>query len=102
MTNEEMMVPLEWNLITADHVRQACDAVARRYSTDLNTGLIVHCSNRSLPAKAVLREAYRLAKGLPAEAEVRFTSGEASLNRLRKLGFSAERLTPPGTPGHQS
>jgi hypothetical protein len=84
---------IEWNVVTAQHVREACDAVAARESSrDRDTGLVVFVGDRHLPAKEILREAYRRAKGLQPDAEVHFASGEATLNVLRKLGFRAERL----------
>jgi hypothetical protein len=49
--------------------------------------------DRCLPVKEVLRLAYRLAKGLSPDVEVKFASGEASLNLLRRLGFRVERLS---------
>ena len=83
---------IEWSAITTNHVQQACESVAARRS-DRNTGLVVYSGERRLPAKEVLREAYRLAKGLAPNAPVNFASGEATLNVLRKLGLRAERLS---------
>jgi hypothetical protein len=86
-------MPLEWSAVTATHVQQACDLVAVRQGvSDRNAGLVVFADGRRLPAKAILREAYRLAKGMPPDAVVTFASGEATLNVLRKLGFRAERV----------
>lgn len=86
---------IEWNVITATHVRQACESVAARArARDRDKGLVVISGDRRLPAKEILREAYRLAKGLPPDAEINFASGEATLNVLRRLGFRAERLSP--------
>jgi hypothetical protein len=36
--------------------------------------------------------AYCLANNIPSETKLKFSSGEASLQRLRSLGFQAERL----------
>lgn len=84
---------IEWNTVTATHVRHACDFVIARDGTrDRDTGLVVFAGERRLPAKEILREAYRMANGLSPETEVKFSSGEATLNVLRKLGFRAERL----------
>jgi hypothetical protein len=86
---------IEWSSVTATHVRQACDSVvARDLTRDRDTGLVIFAGERRLPAKEILREAYRLAKGLAPDAQVNFASGEATLNVLRKLGFRAERLGP--------
>jgi hypothetical protein len=96
-------MPIEWSAITAAHVQQACESVtARQQTPDRNTGLVVYCGERRLPAKEILREAYRLAKGLAPEAEINFASGEATLNVLRKLGFRAERLSSRTTSAPQS
>lgn len=84
---------IEWNVVTAQHVREACDALAARgHTRDRDTGLVGYAGDRRLPAKEVLREAYRRAKGLEPDADVHFASGEATLNVLRKLRFRAERL----------
>lgn len=85
---------IEWRVITATHVEQACESVAARSRhTDRDKGLVVFAGGRRLPAKEIVREAYRLAKGLSPDAEIRFASGEATLNVLRRLGFRAERLS---------
>lgn len=87
---------IEWSAITAGHVQQAFESIAARHpNADRSTGLVVYSGERRLPAKEILREAYRLAKGLAPEAEINFASGEATLNVLRKLGFRAERLSSP-------
>lgn len=96
-------MPIEWSAITASHVQRACESVAAcRQSSDRTIGLVVYAGDRPLPAKEVLREAYRLAKGLAPDAEVNFASGEATLNVLRKLGFRAERLSSRGPRAAQS
>lgn len=94
-------MPIEWSVITTNHVKQACESVAAR-STDRDSGLVVYSGERRLPAKEILREAYRLAKGLDPEAEVNFASGEATLNILRKLGLRAERLSSRRVPNPKS
>lgn len=87
-------MPIEWNVITPAHVTQACESVAaRRRGADRDTGLVVFAGEMRLPAKEIVREAYRLAKNLPPDAEINFASGEATLTMLRKLGFRAERLS---------
>ena len=55
-------------------------------------GLIVTYKNKQLPAKIILRRAYCLANNIPSETKLKFSSGEASLQILRSLGFRAERL----------
>ena len=55
-------------------------------------GLIVTYKDKQLPVKVILRMAYRLANNIPSETKLKFSSGEASLQFLRSLGFRAERL----------
>lgn len=87
---------IDWNLVAEEHVQRACEVVANRAQRRTEaTGLVVLWGERRLPAKEVLREAYRLAKGLPAEASISFSSGEGTLNVLRRLGCRAERLSRP-------
>lgn len=94
---------IEWSAINASHIQQACESVAaRRHGADRSTGLVVYVGERRLPAKEILREAYRLAKGLSPDVEINFASGEATLNVLRKLGVRAERLSSPRRGAPQS
>jgi hypothetical protein len=83
---------LDWKSVTAEHVRQASQTIMARGRQKPLKGLVVYIGDVGLSAKDTLREAYRLAKGMPSNAEVRFASGEATLNMLRRLGFRAERL----------
>jgi hypothetical protein len=92
-TRTEVVMAIDWSVITDADVRRACDLVASRRTRDKESGLVVFAVGCRLPAKEVLREAYRLAKGLPDDAEVKFASGEVTLNVLRRLGFPAKRLT---------
>ena len=85
---------IEWRAVTSVHVQKACEAVAARNLTaDHNTGLVVFAGERRLPAKEVLREAYRMAMGLAPDAKIKSASGESTLNVIRKLGFRAERMS---------
>lgn len=94
---------IEWSAITASHIQQACESVAARHrNADRSTGLVVYSGERRLPAKEILREAYRLAKDIAPDVEINFASGEATLNVLRKLGFRAERLSSPRRGAPQS
>jgi hypothetical protein len=83
---------LNWKSVTADHVRQALRAVSAKRSTDRTEGIVILDQGRRLPAKEVLRIAYQLANGLPNAEKVKFSSGDGTINVLRRLGFSAERL----------
>jgi hypothetical protein len=83
---------LDWSVVEADHVRNACSQVAASGSRQRVKGIVVWCNDQALSAKEVLRVAYRLANNLSQDAEVKFASGEATLNLLKRLGFQAERL----------
>ena len=84
---------LNWNTVKAEHVKQACDLVATGQRAPRSTakGLFVSHNGRDLPAKHVLRLAYLLANNLSLDNELRFASGEGTLNRLRALGFTVTR-----------
>lgn len=84
---------LNWKSITADHVTQACEALLESVNPGAKLrGLIVTYKGKQLPAKAILRMAYSFANGIPLDAKLKFSSGEASIQLLRSFGFRAERL----------
>ena len=85
---------MNWKSVSAEHVRAAIAEVAAARTHDRATGLLLLDGDRALPAKEVLRTAYRLANKLPAESAVKFSSGDGTLNILRQLGFAAERRGP--------
>ena len=87
-------VALNWKSVTADHVREALRHVLASRTTNRASGLIVIEGGRAVSAKEVLRVAYRIANQLPADAEIRFSSGDGTLNVLRNLGFTASRIAP--------
>jgi hypothetical protein len=87
-------VALNWKSVSAEHVRAAIAEVAAARTHDRATGLVLLDGDRALPAKEVLRTAYRLANKLPADSAVKFSSGDGTLNILRQLGFAAERRGP--------
>jgi hypothetical protein len=66
------------------------------------TGIVVWHKELPLPAKEVLRIAYRIANGLPENAALRFSSGDATLRLLSHLGFNVERLGSPRTRGKRA
>lgn len=82
---------LKWSSVSAQHVERACAEVASR-AKDKSSGIVVWSGSRALPAKEVLRVAYRLANNLPDTVELRFSSGDGSIGALQRLGFRAERL----------
>jgi hypothetical protein len=86
-------VALDWSTVRATHVQRACEAIrAGSKFRDRAHGLVVYYESSCLPAKEVLRQAYRLANSMNPDAVLVFSSGDATLNTLRKLGFRAERL----------
>jgi hypothetical protein len=86
---------LNWDLVRAEHVREACVLVASGQHAPRSTakGLFVSHDGRELPAKHVLRLAYLLAHRLPLDSSLRFASGEGTLSRLRALGFAVTRAS---------
>jgi hypothetical protein len=84
---------LNWKSVEAAHVTQACEDLLKSAGPGAKPrGLIVTYKGKQLPAKIVLRMAYRLANNIPSETKLKFSSGEASLQLLRSLRFQAERL----------
>ena len=90
---------LNWNSVRSEHVAQACEQLRSSTKTARGKakGIFVIYQDETLPAKRVLRLAYCIANRLPVTSQVKFTSGDSTLNLLRKLGFSAERRRPPTT-----
>lgn len=82
---------LNWKSVTADHVRTALKQVVASKSADRVFGLVIVNEGRMLPAKEVLRVAYRLANKLSDDAPIKFSSGDGTLNVLQRLGFNAKR-----------
>jgi hypothetical protein len=91
---------LNWKTVQAEHVRKACEVVLATTGKRAakHRGLFVEFKGAELPAKQVLATAYRFANGLPSGAKLRFSSGDATISRLRSLGFVAGRR---GTEEHQ-
>jgi hypothetical protein len=83
---------LKWNTVRPEHVRAACERVAAARTRPSTSGIVVWHNEQPLPAKDVLRYAYRIANNLPADEEVKFSSGDATLRLLETLGFSAGRI----------
>lgn len=82
---------LDWETVKAEHVQAACERLASTWGGREMGGLVVWFNDQMLPAKQVLKAAYRLANGLPDDAPIKFSSGDTMLNRLNRLGFRAER-----------
>jgi hypothetical protein len=83
-------VALNWGSISAADVEKACTKVAS-LKKDKMSGIVVLHRGRALPAKEVLKVAYRLANRLDETTKLKFSSGDATLAILRELGFEAER-----------
>jgi len=83
---------LNWKSVAPEHVRKACETVAASRSGSRTSGIVIWHDDRALPAKDVLRIAYRIANDLPTDAEIRFSSGDGTLRLLSALGFKVERL----------
>jgi hypothetical protein len=83
---------LNWKSITTDHVKAALKQVGDAQSGNRTSGLVVFEGDRALPAKEVLRVAYQQANSLPANTELKFSSGDGTLKVLQNLGFRAERM----------
>jgi hypothetical protein len=88
---------LNWKVVTSDHVAKACAVVAKGDLKPRNSakGLYVSYGGKELPAKQVLRVAYCIATALPLTADIKFTSGDSTINLLRRLGFEASRQMRP-------
>jgi hypothetical protein len=85
---------LNWSSVKVEHVQAAFDVLKGRSNLTKRRGLVVRHQGFVLPAKDVLRVAYRLANALPEDVEIKFSSGDGTLNVLQRLGFEAERIDP--------
>jgi hypothetical protein len=86
---------LDWSTVTPEHARKACELVLAdtKHIGRRSTGLFVLKSGQRLPAKKVLRIAYALANNLSLESVPKFASGEGTLQNLRRLGLTVERVS---------
>ena len=65
---------LNWKSVKAVHVTQACEALLNSARPGPKPrGLVVTYKDKKLPAKAVLRMAYRLANNTPPETKLKFS-----------------------------
>ncbi len=89
---------LNWQTIRASDVELACELVesGQQTSRTPSKGIFLIRNGRQLPAKHVLRLAYCLANKLPLDSKLKFASGESSINLLRGLGFTIDRMGSPG------
>lgn len=85
---------LNWKTVTAEHIRQACERIAATPTGRRASKIVIQYRGHTLPAKEVQRTAYLIANSLPDNTELKFSSGEATVNLLTGLGFTVERLGP--------
>lgn len=91
---------LNWKTVNAQHMAQACELLLKQGGGPSTAkGIFILYSGQRLPAKHAVRLAYCLANGLPLDTKLKFSSGDGTVNLLRKLGFGTERLgkTNPAT-----
>jgi hypothetical protein len=83
---------VDWKSVTPEHVRRACEiALTEGVPFRRSKSIFVIYDGKDLPAKHVLRLAYCLANRLPLSSDVRFSSGENVIRRLRALGLTVKR-----------
>jgi hypothetical protein len=83
---------LNWKTVTAEHIRQACERVAASHAGKRSSKIVIQYQGQTLPAKEVQRTAYLIANNLPDNTDLKFSSGDTTLNLLSNLGFKVERL----------
>lgn len=85
---------LEWSKVSSEHVARACALLAdgQVKSAAREKGLFVVFQGRRFAAKQVARLAYCLAHQLSLDAEIKFASGQGTLERLQGLGAKVERV----------
>ena len=91
---------LNWRTVQASNVEQACMLVesGQQPTRAPAKGIFLVRGGQLLPAKHVLRLAYCIANKLPLHTELKFASGDSSINLLRSLGFEVERRGSPAEP----
>ena len=84
---------IDWHLVRAEHVEKACElTLGGQYPARAKVRrIVVRIRDADPPAKHLLRLAYCLAKGMPLDAEVKFTSGDGTISLLKRLGFDVQR-----------
>ncbi len=89
---------LNWQIILTSDVDPACKLVesGQQTSRTPSKGAFLIHNGRQLPARHVLRLANCLANKLPLDSKLKFASGESSINLLRNLGFTSDRIGSPG------
>jgi hypothetical protein len=85
---------VNWSVLNQEHVQRACELVAASKKNARGQGIVVLHRGARLPAKEVARVAYLLATSQPLDTRLVFSSGDSTINRLRKLGCTVERVAP--------
>ena len=86
---------MNWDSVKREHLVKACQIAAAENRAPKRRGLFVVLDQTELPAKEVVRIAYCLANGMSTESELKFASGEGTLNLLRSHGFAVKRTPRP-------
>ena len=83
---------LNWSTVKREHVTRACEmlVLGEHRPRVQAKGIFVAFSGQRLPAKQALRLAYCLANNIPLDADLKFSSGEGTVKRLQRLGFTVE------------
>ena len=84
------MARLDWAAVEPEHYRRAVAWVAENWN-GASPRLFVKNGDAKIPAKLVAATAYRLAHSLAMDAELRFSSGQGVLDRLRGAGLEVGR-----------
>lgn len=84
------MARLNWAAVEPEHYQRGAEWVASNWSGS-GPRLFVEHDGVRLPAKLVAAAAYRLAHNMPTDAELRFSSGQGVLDRLRSAGLAVGR-----------
>jgi hypothetical protein len=83
---------VNWKSVKAEHMTRACELTLEERGKHVAAkGIVITFDGQRLPAKHVVRLAYCLANGLPNDSKLKFSSGEGTVNLIKKLGFVAER-----------
>lgn len=84
---------MKWNIVTREHLVKACESLkGDRVPVARLRSLVVVFQGHELPAKKVVKIAYCIASGIPIKSNLKFASGEGTLNLLRRRGFEVKRL----------
>ena len=83
---------LNWKTVTAQHIREACRRVAASGAGRRASKIVIRYDGQALPAKEVQRTAYLIANHLPEDTQLKFSSGDSTLNLLNGLGFEVQRV----------